>query len=513
MVGLENLCARSASSSIAFDHLSIQSLPSASLASGSIAVVGAGWAGLSAGYRLAQLGYSVDLYDAAPQAGGRARGLTLSFLGRDRQLDNGQHLLIGAYTETLALLSQALRSTSTSTQVTDSNQRTSFTANHQLSPFLLRQASCPLPRENSREPTPGLNFGRKPRADESIWLSWIPQVGTALGLILARGLSFSDKVAFIRFIETLKRKRFQGFEGQTVLYLLRATKQPAGLISRVWDPLCVSALNTAIDSACAQTFANVIQDSLVAKPYRAPDSSSTKLVFPSDYILPNQDLTQYFVVPVLKGFQELGGRVHLRHTVRDLDELRANHLVLAVPPHGAAMMLGEAQSGLATQLDQFEYQSITTVYLAWDRRLPSLEGGPMLLQEEPTQEAYGQWLFDRGFHNEIHVAAVVVSARGRYASLDVEPLSANIAKQVQRQTGLPLAQQWRAITEKRATFSCTPDRPKLSESDLSFTLSYKASTRIYLAGDYCYSRYPATLESAVRSGLAAAQRIHLAAKV
>jgi hydroxysqualene dehydroxylase len=104
---------------------------------------------------------------------------------------------------------------------------------------------------------------------------------------------------------------------------------------------------------------------------------------------------------------------------------------------------------------------------------------------------------------------VVVSARGRYANLETDTLSANIAHQVHRQTGLPVAQTWRAINEKRATFTCTPERPKLNESEMNFTQSSQPSKQIFLAGDYCYPRYPATLESAVRSGLIAADRVHL----
>jgi hydroxysqualene dehydroxylase len=467
-----------------------------------VAVVGAGWAGLSASYRLAKLGHCVTLYESAPQAGGRARGLSLSLLGQTRELDNGQHLLIGAYTETQRLLCEVLSS--------ESDPR----PNHRQVPFLLREAQAPNTRSDGHaDPVQpqGLRFGRVAGADQSTWLSWLPQAGTALGLLSAQGLGLKDKMAFARLMSTLKRADYLGFEGSTVLKFLQGSEQPASLIARVWEPLCVSALNTGVDQACAQTFVNVLQDSLGAAPIRMLESKgqTTKTLYPSDYIIPNQDLTKYFVAPLVAAFQKLGGRLQLRQTVRSLSDINAQRIVLAIPPYAASALLDDTQSDLRRRLCQFDYQSITTVYLAWDRALPQLDGPPLLLTEEPTKGAFGQWLFDRGFENRVHVAAVVVSARGRYANLDTDTLSANIAHQVHRQTGLPLAQTWRAINEKRATFTCTPDRPKLSEAEMNFIQPSQPSKQIFLAGDYCYPRYPATLESAVRSGLEAAARVHL----
>ena len=66
-----------------------------------LAVVGAGWAGLSAAVTLKSLGAEVTVFEAAPIAGGRARRVDDTQMGA---IDNGQHLLLGAYTETLALM-------------------------------------------------------------------------------------------------------------------------------------------------------------------------------------------------------------------------------------------------------------------------------------------------------------------------------------------------------------------------------------------------------------------------
>ena len=66
-----------------------------------IAVVGAGWAGLAAAVRLKDQGATVTVFEAAPVPGGRARGVDDVNMGR---IDNGQHLMLGAYTESLKLI-------------------------------------------------------------------------------------------------------------------------------------------------------------------------------------------------------------------------------------------------------------------------------------------------------------------------------------------------------------------------------------------------------------------------
>jgi len=69
-----------------------------------VAVIGAGWSGLACGLELTASGHEVTLLEAAPQAGGRARAVVVRLGDRQFLLDNGQHLLIGAYRETLRLM-------------------------------------------------------------------------------------------------------------------------------------------------------------------------------------------------------------------------------------------------------------------------------------------------------------------------------------------------------------------------------------------------------------------------
>ena len=67
-----------------------------------LTIIGAGWSGLACAVAATQAGWQVELYDTSHTAGGRARSLEQSFAGVP--LDNGQHILIGAYQETLHLM-------------------------------------------------------------------------------------------------------------------------------------------------------------------------------------------------------------------------------------------------------------------------------------------------------------------------------------------------------------------------------------------------------------------------
>src|SRR5665647_2867977 len=69
-----------------------------------IAIIGAGWAGCAAAVEATRLGHQVTLFEASRSAGGRARRVAATISGQPLSLDNGQHILIGGYSETLRLM-------------------------------------------------------------------------------------------------------------------------------------------------------------------------------------------------------------------------------------------------------------------------------------------------------------------------------------------------------------------------------------------------------------------------
>jgi squalene-associated FAD-dependent desaturase len=430
-------------------------------------VVGAGWAGLTAAVGLTATGWQVDLLDAAPRAGGRARAVEVRFGAARVAVDNGQHLLIGAYRDTLALLARV---------GVDASSVLSRTPLRLRGPGGLDLRAAPLPAP--------LN------------LAW--------AVLRARGLSWAERRAMVSLVAALRLSGPQAVpDGATVDGWLAARRQPQSLRRRIWEPLCIGALNTPPERACARTFARVLCDALLA---RASDS---------DFLLPVATLSEVLPDPTVGWLTAHGARVRLRTPCRALEPtdrdgwiartddgpLAADRVVLATPPRHVGRLLGEhLDHATRARLDAFAHESIATVWLAWDA--PVVLPEVTMLEEDVASGGFGQWLFRRERHapdGPRSLAGVVVSAAGR-GEVQPERLALAVARQVTAQTGCPPPDHARAIVERQATIRCDPARPRFEPHTLAKTLR-----GIALAGDWCWPAYPATLESAVRSGDAAAR--------
>jgi len=440
--------------------------PSAEARSRTAIVVGAGWAGLAAAVGLTQAGFGVVVLEAAPQPGGRARSLTLAFDGQPVAVDNGQHLLIGAYHSTLALVARVGLAPDTVL----ARSRLRLTGPDGLD---LRAAPLPAPFN----------------------LAW--------GLLTARGLSATERWSMVRAMAALRSGGPASVApGSTVADWLRHHRQPARLVTRIWQPLCVGALNTPPEHACAQAFAQVLSDALLA---RAADA---------DFLLPRTTLGDVIPEPAVAWLRARGATVRLRTPVRavrpvtaggwqaltDAGPVGGDRIVLAVPPEQVVRLLGESLPARhRAALGGFEHEPIATVWLGWRERL-SLPQATML-EERPATGEHGQWLFGREPPADGPVrslAGVVISAAGRRIDAP-DALARAVAGQVASQLGCPAPAYARTIVDKRATIRCSPDRPRIDTDALANTLPGLA-----LAGDWSWHRYPATIESAVRSGDAAA---------
>lgn len=426
----------------------------------SVAIIGGGYAGMAAAVELAARNVPVTVFEAAPSLGGRARRVTVN----DTALDNGLHILIGAYRETLRLIEKV------------APPRT------QPSDLLLR-----LPLDLNVH---GKLRLRAPRLPAPLHLAW--------ALLTAQGLTSADKRAASRFMQAMKARRWRLGADRSVATLLAEHSQPIVLIEYFWSPLCVAALNTPADRASAQVFLNVLRDSLGGA--RAE----------SDLLLARCDLTALFPKPAADYVRARGGTVEAGATVDSVT--RGNHqftlhvqggkrsfdqVICAVSPHRTAPLL----SGIAelapvrAQIEALTYEPIHSVWLQFDGRvkLPA----PMIgLAGSPAQ-----WLFDReaicGQHGLI---GAVISASEEHVGEAQDALAQRVAADIAKNFGpLPPLKWHRVIAEKRATFSCTPS--------LARPAPRTPCPDFILAGDYVASDYPATIEGAVRSGVAAAAMI------
>jgi squalene-associated FAD-dependent desaturase len=421
------------------------------------AIIGAGWAGMAAAVTLAEASIPVTIFEAARHLGGRARSVEIEGI----ELDNGQHVLIGAYRETLRLM-----------RVVGADP----------DKLLLRQ---PLAIEY-----PGKFSLRAPRLPAPLHL--------LAALLRASGLGWGERIAAIRFIAALRRNAYRIAADMPVTELLVRNGQTGALARYLWEPLCVSALNTPAASASAQVFLNVLRDGL--------DGAREA----SDVLVPRTGLGRLFPQPAAAFVRANGGAVQLGTPVRTLGKTgdgfvlddrpeRYTHAILAVGPHQIDALLDRFPLLAPTRksIAALAYEPIYTCYLQYPQSVSMPQ--PMTGFDGGTI----QWIFDRGRLNGASgLLAAVISARGEHQSFSQDALASAVHRELAAfLPGLPQPLWSRVIAEKRATFSC---RPGIARPE-----NKTAVRNLYLAGDYTASDYPATLESAVRSGVLAARLARL----
>lgn len=400
------------------------------------AVIGGGWSGLAAAVELTAAGRQVTLFEAGRRLGGRARGVEFG----GQMLDNGQHILLGAYRETLALMRRVGADPDT----------------------LLRRLPLRI-ADNA-----GFRLAL-PRLPAPINLAW--------GLMTASGVGLTEKIATARWMDGLKARAFRLLQDMTVAEWLDAAGQTGALRRHLWEPLCLAALNTPAARASAQIFANVLRDSL-GSPRRAD----------TDLLLPRTDLSQLLPEPAGAWLTAHGAELRLGSRVRHLepedggvviDGERFDAAIIATAPQHAAKLLPGA-------IEEYFFEPIATIYLAY------APGTALAFPMLGLHGGIGQWAIDRGRG----VVACVMSGHGEWEGMSDHAL----AHTLHGELGLPQAPAWhKVIREQRATFSCRPGLPRPSPAT--------SHPGLWLAGDIACVDYPATLEGAVRSGLAAARNL------
>jgi hydroxysqualene dehydroxylase len=407
-----------------------------------VAVVGAGYAGMAAAVTLAAAGARVVVFEAGPVTGGRARRVHPH--GRD--LDNGQHILIGAYTELLGMMRLVGVPQDAVLRV----------------PLELRYAD---------------GFALR-----SLWLP--APLGLLGGLLALRGVPFSERVRAVRFMEALKRAKFQLESDLSVDRLLESHGQGGRIGDYLWRPLCVAALNTPPWQASAQVFINVLRDSL------AGDSDA------SDLLLPRIDLSQLFPERAVEFVRSRRGEVRTSETVRSIESgLRIGDetfaaIVLAVAPYQL-----EPFAALLGKIPQYSYQPIYTCYLQYPGRVKL--SFPML----GLTAGMVQWVFDRErLGGKRGLVACMISAQGKHQAMTHPELAAACHREVVQALGALPEPEWsQVIAEKRATITCSPGVVRPAQET--------QTPGLFLAGDYTDPEYPPVLEAAIRSGIRAARKI------
>jgi hydroxysqualene dehydroxylase len=425
-------------------------------------VVGAGWSGLACAVTLVQGGLAPVVLDAGLHPGGRARVVAHQLGGTRLELDNGQHLLLGAYEATLAMMravgadpARLLHETPFAIAYPDG--------------WRLSAARAPAP------------------------------LHLLLGLVGAQGVSTRDRLALAGWVARQQLGHWSAATGASAADVLCG--HPAGLVRRLWRPLCLAALNVELEAASGQIFLRVLADSLGAGE-RA-----------SRMLLARTHLSALFPDPAIGWLAGHGAELHLGSPALALRQggsgyevhsrpadFSASHVVLALPPERAADLLeglGEPARCATSLLRAIEQAPICTSFL---RYAPGtrLQRPYFALLDDASSGAFGQWIFDRGAIDPAldGVLAVVISGRGAHLALPRDEVERRIVAQVRSTFGFGAPEGVVTFVDKHATIIPSPG--------LSRPATRIEAPGIYLAGDAADSPYPSTIEGSVRSGIRAA---------
>jgi len=434
-----------------------------------IAIIGGGWSGLAAAIELCKQHHKVTVFESSPQLGGRAR----SIIWNDLTLDNGQHLMIGAYQQMIKSLN---------TIQADTKQ-------------LFKQLPHRMLMLDSQDGKTAFDL-QLPTYPAPLHLLF--------GVLNTPSLSIKDKILLlVRFNKLLNTPIKNDI---SVSEWLNSAKLPDSYRNNLLEPVCLAALTTHPQQASAKAFQSVLQQT-----FNAPADFT-------DLLIPTTDLGNVFPALAEKFILQHGGEIKTRckvqhllhdntqvHSVQINDEvINFDQVILATPPKVTAKLLQEIPAcvGMGEQINKLKFEPVSTLYIQFK--------GPVTLPYPMLGMVNGlsEWVFERATSGHNDVLAVVISAQGDHLKLTEETLLKTVYSELFNVIeDLPELLNSKLIIEKRATFQCHPNVDK-NRPGINTNLK-----NLKLCGDYVYIEennqpgLPSTLEGALRSGVKCAQSI------
>ncbi len=439
-----------------------------------VAIVGGGLAGVSAACALAESGFRVTLFERRPYLGGRAS--SYEHPGTGEVVDNCQHVLFRLCTNLVAFY-----------------EKLGITGKIRW-----------FDRMTFIEPG-----GRQSLLDSS----FLPApLHATPSFAKFKFLNLRDKLALSTGLLALITNKQQD-DGSSFQEWLERHHQTPNAIERFWKPILISALSEDLDRIAVPYAAQVVRESMKSQGGRSmgvPTAPLTELYNAGrDYITARGGIVRYR--NTIQSFQPVGNRVSLRLT--DSEE-QFDHAVLALPFDSLAKLLPNVPESreLRDKLTHFTTAPITGVHLWFDRQITELPHAVLL-------DRTIQWMFHKSLllGKSFATSGNAKSGPGIPSYVELVISSSKSLIEKSRQEIIDLAQselgeffpeageaklvKATVIKELNATFSPAPGIDKYRPSQRT------AWPRVFLAGDWTATGWPATMEGAVRSGYLAAEAI------
>jgi zeta-carotene desaturase len=428
-------------------------------------------AGLAAGCALAEAGFRVTLFERRPYLGGRAS--SYQHPGTGEIVDNCQHVLLGCCTNLL-----------------DFYRRTGV--------------------QDKIRWYEKLTFLEPGGRASVIAPSWLPApLHTAPAFLRADCLSFRDKMAIGRAMVALAPS-IPADRGETFLDWLKCHGQTGQAIERFWKTILVSALNEDLDRVSVPYAGQVVRESFLKSAAAGlmgiPTVPLTELYGTAgDYIRARGGEIQFRA-----GVESFRSEAFAVNVTTNGQEEKFDYLVLAVPFDGLARMLPDTPSAapLAAALGQFSTSPITGIHLWFDRQISDLDHAVLL-------DRTIQWMFHKSRIIQARSDEARENGKGSYIELVVSCSRSLVDKSKAEIVDL-------AVREAQEFFRDAPDAQLLKSTvikEVNATYSPRpgmdqhrpkpdtAWPRVFLAGDWTATGWPATMEGAVRSGYLAAEAV------
>lgn len=436
-------------------------------------VIGAGWAGISAAMAAAQLGWQVTMVEERGFIGGRARSFTHA--ETETVIDNGQHVMMGAYSASHQILSEL------------------GTA------YLLE-----------KQPALRVAFVRKNGKQAVLNAAWLPgQAGMAAGLLALTSIPMSARLACLSLATRILTQKIQT-NNQTCAEFLSSQRQPYLAIKNFWEPLILATLNAPISVVDARLLVNVLRLAFLGGREAAslwiPTVGLSALLEPFGQWLSAHDGTLLTSTAVNKlefctADSERG--LGVQASLSNGSTIQTHAVVSAIPLRALTRIAQSSELSMPLPA-AVPLSPIVSVYLWY-------ESTWMTVDFTAALGTTIQWIFNK-HRIRPGLVALTVSAANELATLDVNELVKHCTQELeslypQLHTTALLASQ--VIKEKHATPVITPQFEAERTQFMKWHAAHSTinGSGFVISGDWTVPGLPATIEAAARSGAMAVQRL------